>query len=81
MSSRKVLTEFIVIVADGWEGRFPGVLAALRRAGAQVTAAYQDTGIVEGVVESCRLKTMSQLACINRVWEVLTYVSENPVVK
>jgi len=79
MSGRKVLTEFIVIVADDWQGRFPDVLEALRQAGAEVTAAYEDTGIIEGVVESCRLESMSQLACVNRVWKVLTYVSESPV--
>jgi hypothetical protein len=76
-SGRRLVTDFIVLLADGWYRRyFPFALAILKAAGAEITDACAETGIVEGVIASANLDALSRLSCVDRVTQVLTYVSE-----
>jgi hypothetical protein len=77
-SGRRLVTDFIVLLADGWYRRyFPFALAMLTAAGAEITDACAETGIVEGVIASADLDALSRLPCVDRVTQVLTYISED----
>jgi hypothetical protein len=76
-TGRSIVTDFIVLVADGWRAHFPIALATLKAAGAEITDACAETGIVEGVIASADLDALSRLSCVNRLTPVLTYESED----
>ena len=73
----RFVTDFIVLLTDGWDGRFACDLAGLKAAGAEITDACAETGIVEGVIASADLNALSRLPCVDRVTQGLTYLCES----
>jgi hypothetical protein len=73
----RIVTDFIVLVADGWLAHFSIALTTLKAVGAEITDACAETGIVEGVIASADLDALSRLPCVNRLTPVLTYESQD----
>jgi len=75
-TGRKAVTDFIVLVADGWMRHFSLVLAMIKGAGAKITDVCAETGILEGVIARANLDALSRLPCVERLTPVLTYISK-----
>ncbi len=78
-SGTRLVTDFVVLLTDGWSPRFSGDLAMLKAAGAEITDVCAETGIVEGVIAGADLDALSRLPCVDRVTQGLTYLCEKKV--
>lgn len=75
MSNRRVITEFVVLIADGWSNHVPEVLAAVQSRGGEVTSVDQENGILEGRIESLDLPRLRQLRCVRRIVEGTSFIA------
>lgn len=75
MSSRHIITEFILLIANDWNGRECDVLDAVESAGGEVMSLDQSNGSIEGRIQSMDLPSLEKLACVRQLVEGASYVT------
>lgn len=75
MSSRRIITEFILLIADDWNGLASDVLSAVESAGGEVMSVDEENGILEGSIQSMDLPRLERLACVRQLVEGASYVT------
>jgi hypothetical protein len=75
MSSRRIITEFILLIADDWQGRASDVLNAVQSAGGKVMSVDERKGIVKGCIASMDVPRLERLGCFRQLVEGASYVT------
>jgi hypothetical protein len=75
MSGRRIITEFILLIADDWNGRPSDVLKAVMSAGGEVISVDEGNGILKGCIQSMDLPRLERLACVRQLVEGASYVT------
>ena len=70
------ISEIIVVIVPTQSGNLDKIVEQLKAAGVEVTSVNSDEGVVEGTVESYKLKEIQKLGGVDYVRTVFTYAAE-----
>jgi len=72
------ITECVVVLDKRWENDLAGAVARLKDLGMEIRSADDDTSVVEGSIDSCRLEELEKLDCVDYVRKVFSYDANYP---
>jgi hypothetical protein len=75
MSNRRIITEFILLIADDWIGRASDVLNEVESVGGEVMSVDEENGILDGRIQTMDLPRLERLACVHQLAEGASYVT------
>lgn len=72
------MSDVTVILTRDYEEKLPEAVEMLKQAGLDVTNTNDDMSIVEGAIESYKVKALEHVPCVNYVRRVMSYDVEFP---
>lgn len=72
------LSDITVVLDKRWADDLAGALAILKQNGVQVRSADDDTSVVEGVVETCKVHDLQKLDCVDYVRTTFSWIADYP---
>ena len=72
------ITEVVVVLHQACENKLEEAVALLVAAGVEVFSTDEDEMLVNGSVETYKLREVEKLSCVNYVRNVLTYIADFP---
>jgi hypothetical protein len=67
------ITDVVVVLDKRWENDLTGAVALLKSCGLEVCSADDDTSVVEGQIDTCRVHDLEKLDCVDYVRKVMSY--------
>ncbi len=72
------ITEVVVVLHEACQNKLDDALSQLKAAGVEIFSTDEDEMLVNGSVETFKLKELEKLECVNYIRSVLTYIADYP---
>ncbi|HUB23833.1 MAG TPA: hypothetical protein VL992_00290 [Tepidisphaeraceae bacterium] len=70
------MTDIVVVLDDSTGAKLDELVASLKQAGVQIDDVDQDNGVVEGSVQTAKVKSIEKIPNVKYVRGVFNYLSE-----
>ena len=72
------MSDVTVVLDKRWENDLAGAVADLKKQGMEVRSADDDNSVVEGVIETCKVKGLETLDCVDYVRTTFSWIADYP---
>ena len=72
------MSDITVVIDKRWEDNLNGALEELKKNGMAVRSADDDNNVVEGVIESAKVKELEKLECVDYVRTSFSWIADYP---
>ena len=72
------MSDITVVLDKRWENNLAGAVDELKKAGVEVRSADDDNSVVEGVIESAKVRDLEKLDCVDYVRTTFSWIADYP---
>ena len=72
------MSDITVVLDKRWEENLAGAVEELKKHGMEIRNADDDNSVVEGVVESAKVKDLEKLDCVDYVRVAFSWIADYP---
>jgi len=72
------MSEVVVVLDKRWENDLAGALALLKACGLEICNADDNTSVVDGQIETCKVHDLEKLDCVDYVRKVFSWDANYP---
>ena len=72
------MSDVTVVLDKRWENDLAGAVADLKKQGLEVRSADDDNSVVEGVIETSKVKALEKLDCVDYVRTTFSWIADYP---
>src|SRR5205823_7558761 len=72
------ITDVVVVLSCPDDTKLEGVVASLKAAGLSVDTIDAENGVVEGSIDSARVRDLNKVECVRYVRPVFSYIADYP---
>jgi hypothetical protein len=72
------MSDITVVIDKRWETNLPSACEELKKNGMEIRNADDDNNVVEGVIESAKVKELEKLECVDYVRTSFSWIADYP---
>jgi hypothetical protein len=72
------MSDVTVVIDKRWEANLAGACEELKKNGLEIRNADDDNNVVDGVIESAKVKELEKLDCVDYVRTTFSWIADYP---
>jgi predicted metallo-beta-lactamase superfamily hydrolase len=72
------MSDITVVLDKRWEAALAAAVEELKKAGVEVRSADDSNSVVEGVIESAKVRELEKLECVDYVRTTFSWIADYP---
>jgi hypothetical protein len=72
------MSDITVVLDKRWENDLAGAVETLKNSGMAIRSADDDNSVVEGVIESSKVRDLEKLDCVDYVRTTFSWIADYP---